>query len=84
VKEELVKTSAINDKKLDTIHNLVNSDMGQALSKNATAMDRIAILEHTAENIAAAKEAHSLLDAHQAKQHQVDVKEETGFESSPT
>ena len=84
VKSELLKTTEVNDKKLDTIHNLVNSDMGKVLAKHAEDRDKIAILENTPENIAAAREAHVLLDNHQSKQHQVDVKQDTGFEPKPT
>ena len=83
VKSDLLKSTAVNDKKLNTIHELVNSDMGKKLKELSDARGKIYELTGKASDKAMAEEAHRLLVSHQSKQDGVDVKKETGFEGQP-
>lgn len=79
VKADLAQSALVNDKKLDTIHLLVNSEMGKKLLELAVALDKVAQLDPSVGNLARAKDAHAALDDHRSKQGKVDNKTETGF-----
>lgn len=79
VKTKLAQTETDTDKKLqdigkvsESIHTLVNSNMGVQLKLNATLADRIAAMTGDQNDIDSAKEAHAILAEHNAKQEVVD------------
>lgn len=59
--------------KLETVHGLVNSSMGEALKRLAVMADRLAVLEGTPEAAAAARAATARSQEHEAKQQAVDL-----------
>ena len=69
--EEVARTA---DKKLDSIHTLVNSSMGRQLQMSAILSRRIALLTNKPEDKLAADEAEKLLKEHDEKQSSVDSK----------
>lgn len=81
VKTALEVSDQRTDKKLDTIHALVNSNMSVQLKLTATALRRVAQLDPTAETIAAVDVAEKALHDHEkalqeyiARQAEVDAK----------
>lgn len=74
VKTVLEFTTQKTDKKLDSIHTLVNSSMGKQLAIAASLSRRIALLTGKPEDNASADEAERLLKDHEGKQAIVDSK----------
>jgi len=73
VKITLAETGAQTNKKLDAIHTLVNSEYGIALRAGATALEKIAAMTKTADDIESAKVARQMADDHDRKQRDLDL-----------
>lgn len=78
VKETLATKSVVTDDKLDSIHVLVNSDMGKQKLRTAQALRRIANMTKMPLDIAAAEDAEMEYSKHQRSQAIVDTKQPGG------
>ncbi len=74
VAKELKKDNVVQSDKLDSIHTLVNSNMGTQLKIAAVAIRRVATMTNHADDMAAADLAEKLLAEHMHKQAVVDAK----------
>lgn len=76
VKDTLANKSVVTDEKLNSIHTLVNSDMGKQKLRTAQALRRIAGITKDHLDIAAAEDAEEEYQKHQRSQAIVDDKKQ--------